>query len=128
MKPLAAPLLAIVFGAFILCAETCLHFEGILHPSAWTDFPIHDWFAGGMLVYGGRLSHRDWVHGRPYQAAGWGFMSSLLVAAFTAHWEDWSLSPSSADEWFSPRAFVIVLAALAALALGALASTLTTRR
>ena len=128
MTALAAPMLAIVFGAFILCAETCLHFEGIVHASAWTDFPLHDWFAGGLLVYGGWRARREWGPGRPYQAAGWGFMSSLLVAAFDAHWEDWTLSQSSTDEWLSPRAFVIILAALAALALGALASTLATRR
>jgi len=54
-------------------------------------------------------------------------MSSLLVGAFVAHWEDWGLDPSSADEWLSPQAFVIILAALAALALCALASTLTRR-
>jgi hypothetical protein len=120
--------LAILFGVFILCAETCLHFDGMIHPSDWTDFPLHDWFAGGLLIYGGWRARKDWGQGRSYQAAGWGFMASLLVAAFYAHGEDWSLNASSADDWISPRAFVVVLAGLAALALTALASTLATRR
>jgi hypothetical protein len=37
MRVFALPMLAIVFGAFILCAETCLHFESILDPAQWSD-------------------------------------------------------------------------------------------
>ena len=41
-------MLAIVFGAFILCAETCQHYEGIVHPSSWLDLPLHELLFGGL--------------------------------------------------------------------------------
>ena len=123
MRVFALPLLAIVFGAFILCAETCLHLESILTPSQWIDLPIHDWIAGGFLVYSGVVSRRDWSRGRLYQAAAWGFMSSLLLGAFVAHWEEWSLQPQS-DGWISERAFVVILAGLLAVSAAALVATI----
>ncbi len=83
----------------------------------WTDLPFHDWLAGGFLVYSGVVARRDWGQGRPYQAAAWGFMMGLLVAAFFAHLDDWA----------SDRAFVVVLGALVGISTGALASTLAVR-
>jgi hypothetical protein len=50
----ANPSLAIAFGAFLLCAETCLHFESLLAlPESWLSLPIHDWVAGCFLLYDG---------------------------------------------------------------------------
>jgi hypothetical protein len=104
-------------------AETCLHFEGIVHQSTWIDLPIHDWIAGAFLICGGVASRRNWTKGRPYQAAAWSFMCSLLVAALVGHWEELSRPPQS-DAWIPARAFVVILGGLAALSLGAVAGTL----
>jgi hypothetical protein len=123
MSILAAPMFAVAFGAFLLCAETCLHFQTIMNPSHWTDLPVHDWLAGGLLVYGGVLARREWSTNRVYQVAGWAFMSSLLVAAFVAHWEEWARQPQH-NEWISQGGFIGILAVLMALAFGALVSTL----
>jgi hypothetical protein len=128
MKVFSQPLLAIVFGGFILCAESCLHFEEILNPSQWTDLPIHDWIAGASLVASGLIGRRDWSKGRIYQAAAWGFMSSLLLGAFVGHWEEWLLQPRDDDGWISDSAFVGILAALLVLSVCGLAGTLARQR
>ena len=130
MRVFALPLLAIVFGTFILCSETCLHVESILDLSQWMDWPIHDWIAGGFLVFSGVISRRDWSRGRPYQAAAWGFMSSLLLGAFVAHLGEWSSQPQS-HSWISKPAFIVILAILAALlavSAGGLVGTLNKQR
>ena len=121
MRALAHPTVALVFGAFMLCAETCLHLEDILHPGSWLDLPWHDWLAGALLVWSG-LNRR-----RLYQAAAWGFMTSLLMAAFLGHWRDWT-APPQPDEWISSRAFLAILAVLLVLSLCSLVATLTTDR
>jgi hypothetical protein len=60
MTLLARPVVAIGFGAFLLCAETCLHFESLLSlPQSWLSLPIHDWVAGSFLIYAGARSERD---------------------------------------------------------------------
>jgi hypothetical protein len=118
----ARPALAVAFGAFILCAETCLHFEEITHPASWIDLPIHDWLAGVFLVWSGLKSRRAWNWGRPYQAAAWAFMASLLLGAFVSHWEEWTIV-GSADAWAT--AFVGTLAVLLVMAVGGLVGTLT---
>ena len=127
MRVFSQPLLAILFGGFILCAETCLHLEGILNSSQWIDLPIHDWMAGASLVVSGMIGRRDWSKGRIYQAAAWGFMCSLLVGAFVGHWEEWSLQPQG-DGWISDSAFVSILAALLVLSVCGLAGTLARQR
>jgi hypothetical protein len=53
MPIFARPIVAIIFGAFFVCGETCDHIGDIVAPSAWTDLPLNDWFAGAFLVYGG---------------------------------------------------------------------------
>src|SRR5262245_16352958 len=104
MHALAAPMVAIVFGGFTLCAETCLHFADIVSPSHLTDLPFHDWLAGGLLIYGGVMARRDWRHGRPYQAAGWGFIASLLIGAFIGHLGEWASGQQQSDDWISEEA------------------------
>jgi hypothetical protein len=90
MIVLALPMVAIAFGAFFLCAEACLHFGSIVSLASWVDWPVHDWVAGGGLVASVAASRKDWDSGRPYQAAAWAFMTSLLMAAFVNTWVEWS--------------------------------------
>lgn len=126
MRFFSRPALAVVFGAFIACAEACLHFEDIIGASSWADLPIHDWLAAGLLVWGGSLSSRNWQDGRPYLIAGWAFMSSLLIGAFLAHWEELSV-PAAPDEWIPPGVFVAIIGGLMTLAIGGLAGSIARR-
>jgi len=106
----ARPMFAVGFGAFLVCGDTCLHLE--------------DWPAGFFLLYGAIVSRRNWVSGRPYQAAAWGFNSHLLFASFLANLEDWSSSHATEHGWISDRALVVIVGVMLALALGGLVSTL----
>ena len=117
-----------VFGGFILCAETCLHFPDMLAMRSWVDFPLNDWFAGGFLVYGGIATRRDWLNGRAVQAAAWAFMCSLLAAAFIAHWDDWTTATKSEDDWISPRGVVAIIGVLLIISVGGMVSTLAKQR
>jgi hypothetical protein len=126
MSVLALPMLAIGFGAFIVCAETCLHFGSIASLSSWVEWPVHDWIAGGGLVASGVVSGKDWNGGRPYQAAAWAFMTSLLMAAFVNTWSEWSEGIAS-DDWLSTGAWVVILEMLLAVSAAALAATLLKR-
>jgi hypothetical protein len=56
----AKPAVAIAFGAFFLCAETCLHAEELLQAASRPlELPLYDWAAGGLLLVAGVLSHRN---------------------------------------------------------------------
>jgi hypothetical protein len=124
MTWLARPIVAIGFGAFLVCAETCLHFESFLSlPQSWLSLPIHDWVAGCFLIYGGVRSNRDWRTGRLYQLAAWAFNASLMCGAFFAHLEEWS-SNVPADGWISAGAFLIIIGVLFAVSVGGLVSTI----
>jgi hypothetical protein len=125
MPIFARPTVAIFFGGFIGCAETCLHIGDIVGLSAWTDLPVHDWLASGFLVLGGVALRRNPVRGRAVQAAAWGFMCSLLAGAFAAHWEEWRAQTTTGDEWIPAGAFIAVLAALLIVSILGLFSTLT---
>jgi hypothetical protein len=120
----ARPVVAVGFGAFLLCSETCLHFEDVLSmPGRWSSWPIHDWAAALFLLYGGVRSRRDWARGRPIQAAAWAFMLSLMYSAFVDHLESW-LSREPYDGWIPERVLVCIIGILLAIALGGLVSTL----
>jgi len=124
MSIFALPIVALGFGAFLLCAETCLHFESLLSlPKSWLSLPIHDWAAGLFLVYAGVRSRRDWVSGRPVQAAAWAFNLSLLYTAFVGHLESWS-SHVPDEGWIPERVLVSIIGVLFAVALCGLVSTL----
>ena len=124
MAMLAHPIVAIIFGAFILCAETCLHLGDIVAPSAWTELPLNDWFAGAFLIYGAVALRRHPVRGRAVQAAAWGFMCSLLASAFLAHWEERRTQITPSDEWIPAGAFIVILSVLLIVSVMALFSTL----
>jgi len=124
MSQFARPIVAIIFGAFIVCAETCDHLGDIMAPSAWTDLPLNDWFAGVFLVYGGVAFRRTPMRGRAVQAAAWGFMCSLLAAAFIGHWEEWHAATAPGGEWIPEGALIAILAVLLVVSVLGLFSTL----
>ena len=128
-EPVRTSAVAIAFGAFMLCTETCLHAESILHArTEWADLPIHDWLAGGFLIAAGVASKRDWPQRVVFQAAAWAFMLSLLVRALFAWIEEW-VTPPDASEWgISESGFVVIVAVLAVVALASLIFTVRTRQ
>jgi hypothetical protein len=122
----ARPGVAIAFGAFMLCAETCLHAESFLAADATAfELPLYDWTAGVFLLTAGVMSQRSWtLTRRQYQAVAWGFMLSLLFGAFMSTVQEW-LTPPAAVEWgISEGAFVAMIFALSVVALCGLVSTL----
>ena len=127
MNVFSKPILAIAFGAFLVCAETCRHFDALLSlPEHWASLPIHDWIAGAYLVYAGVRSRRP---GRPaagpHLLAAWAFNLSLLCGALLGHLEDWSSqAPSDRLEF----ALIGAIALLFLIALGGLVSALDTVR
>jgi hypothetical protein len=122
----AKPGVAIAFGAFMLCAETCLHAESFLaaEGSAF-ELPLYDWTAGAFLLTTGVRSQRSWtLTRRQYQAVAWAFMLSLLFGAMVSYVQEW-LTPPHVIEWgISEGAFVAIIIALVVIALCGLVSTL----
>ena len=116
---------AIVFGAFILCAETCNHADEIRHPAHWSDLPLYDWSAGVFLIAAGLMLHRKNLRGRLYQAAAWGSMVSLLSGAFLGHLAEPPVPMS--DEWLSATTYTVIIATLLVAATGALVATIRSR-
>ena len=126
MRYFARPGVAIGFGAFMLCAETCLHADSVLAAGAAPlELPLYDWTAGGFLLVAGVLSQRAWtLPRRQYQAVAWGFMLSLLFGALIGHVDEW-LRPPNVPEWGIPEGpFVIIILTLVVIALFGLVSTL----
>ena len=128
MHYFAKPGVAIAFGAFFLCAETCLHAENVLQfASRPLELPVYDWSAGGFLLVAGVLSLRDWsTVRRQYQAVAWGFMLSLLVGASFSTLGEW-LTPPDESDWLSEGAFLTIVVTLTIIALCGLISTLRVR-
>jgi hypothetical protein len=77
MTFLAKPSVAVGFGAVMLCAETCDHWDEIARLD-WLSMPLHDWTAALLLIAVGV------VHRRDYRAIAWAFMLSLLSARSSA--------------------------------------------
>lgn len=128
MRYFAKPGVAIAFGAFMLCAETCLHAESFLAGDASSfELPIYDWTAGMFLLTAGVLSQRSWtLTRRQYQAVAWAFMLSLLFSALISFVQEW-LTPPNVIEWgLSEGAFVGIILALTLIALFGLVSTVRT--
>ena len=127
MNHFARPGIAIAFGAFFLCAETCLHAESLLDfASRPLELPLYDWTAGGFLLGAGVLSRRDRTTARrQYLAVAWAFMLSLLVGASYEMLGEWG-GPPDQNEWLSEGAFLAIVLAMTAIAAGGLVSTLNT--
>ena len=125
MRYFAKPGVAIAFGGFMLCAETCLHAESLLAAGATPfELPLYDWAAGGFLLVAGVMSHRAWtLTRRQYQAVAWGFMLSLLFGALVSQLDEWLRPPNVAECGISEGAFVAIILARAAIALCGLVST-----
>jgi hypothetical protein len=87
--------------------------------------PHYDWTAGGFLLGAGVMARRGWTNTRRgYQAAAWAFMLSLLTGALISHVSDWLAPPVEPPWWgISEAGFLVIIAALAAMALGGLVST-----
>ena len=126
MKYFARPGMAIAFGAFMLCAETCLHAESFLGAGATAfELPIYDWTAGVFLLTAGVMSARSWtLTRRQYQAVAWAFMLSLLFGAFVSTVQEWLAPPAEVEWGISEGAFVGIILALIVIALCGLVSTL----
>ena len=126
VKYFARPGVAIGFGAFMLCAETCLHAESFLSADAATfELPIYDWTAGVLLLTAGIMSQRAWtLTRRQYQAVAWAFMLSLLFGAFVSTVQEWLMPPGEVEWGISEGAFVAMIFALIVIALCGLVSTL----
>jgi hypothetical protein len=128
VKYFAKPGVAIAFGAFMLCAETCLHAESFLARDASSfELPIYDWTAGVFLLTAGVLSQRSrTLTRRQYQAVAWAFMLSLLFSALISFVQEW-LTPPNVVEWgLSEGAFVGIILALTVIALLGLITTVRT--
>ena len=128
MRYFAKPGVAIAFGAFMLCAETCLHADSFLAGDASTfELPIYDWTAGVFLLTAGVLSQRSWtLTRRQYQAVAWAFMLSLLFGALISFVQEWLTPPNVIDWGLSEGAFVAIILALTVIALFGLVSTVRT--
>ena len=100
MRYFAKPGVAIAFGAFTLCAETCLHAESFLAADATAfELPLYDWTAAVFLLTTGVMSQRSWtLTRRQCQAVAWAFMLGLLFGASVSFVQDW-LSPPNVVEW-----------------------------
>jgi hypothetical protein len=123
----ASPGMAIAFGAFLLCAETCLHADSVLDfASRPLELPVYDWTAGGFLLVAGVLSRRDRTTvRRQYLAVAWAFMLSLLVGASYEMLGEWG-GPPDQNEWLSEGAFFAIVLTMTAVAACGLVSTLNT--
>jgi hypothetical protein len=125
---LAKPSVALGFGAFFLCAATCIHFDSIV-PANWFSWPLDDWAAALFLIFGGSVAMRNWPKGRAYQVAGWAFLVSLLFGSFLEGLHDWTSGAPDAGGTTGfiviPQGpFVILVGIVFAIALGGLASSL----
>jgi hypothetical protein len=121
----ARPGVAIAFGAFMLCAETCLHAESFLAAGATPlELPVYDWTAGAFLLTTGVLSQRSWsLSRRQYQAVAWGFMLSLLFGALLSQLQEWLTPPHDVAWGISEGAFLAIILTLVVIALCGLVST-----
>jgi hypothetical protein len=84
--------------------------------------------AGGFLVAAGIASQRDWHRRAVYQVAAWAFMLSLLVGALFAWIAEWVVPPDTTEWGIAEMGFVVIVALLAAVALGSLISTVRARQ
>jgi hypothetical protein len=77
---------------------------------------MYDWAAGGLLLFAGILSQRDWTTvRRQYLAVAWAFMFSLLVGASFEIFGEW-LTPPDENEWLPEGAFLAIVAMMAVIA------------
>ena len=125
MNYFSRPGVAIGFGAFMLCAETCLHAESFLAAGATPfELPVYDWTAGAFLLTTGVLSQRSWsLSRRQYQAVAWGFMLSLLFGALLSQLQEWLTPPDDVAWGMSEGAFLAIILTLVGIALCGLVST-----
>jgi hypothetical protein len=114
----ASPTLALGFGLFLALAETVRRWGNWPFIAFWID----DWIAGLFLAYGAVRSRRDWLTGRPFQAAAWAFNCGMMYASFFGHVAHMAEPPESG--WVPHGALVGIIGVLFAVALLGLGCTL----
>ncbi len=123
LRFLGGPRVAIAFGAFLIVAEACRHANAFTSlPASFLSLPIHDWIAGGYLVYAGWRAKRDAAAGRLHLLAAWAFNASLLCGAFLGYLEDFSVGAEQINA--TTIGFVGIVALLFLISLGGLIGTL----
>ena len=127
MNHFGRPAIAVAFGVFFLCAETCLHADSVLDfASRPLELPIYDWTAGGFLLVAGIWSRRDRTTARrQYLAVAWAFMLSLLVGASFEMLGEWG-GPADETAWLPDGLFLAIVLTMAAIAACGLVATLKT--
>ena len=117
MSFFARPGLAVGFGAFLIAAEACRHYESLLSlPQSWLGLPIPDWIAGALLIYAGSRRSGDPERVQRLLTAAWAFNLSLLVTAFFSHLEAWS-NAGAEETWMSEHTLTGIIGGLAVIAL-----------
>jgi hypothetical protein len=128
MQYFGKPVVAIGFGAFFLCAGTCLHGEEILHFAGQPfALPWYDWSAGGLLLGAGVLTQRAWTFTRrQYQAVAWAFMVSLLFGALISAVEEWLTAPNTVEWGISEGGFVAIISVMILIGVSGVVGTIRT--
>jgi hypothetical protein len=128
MQIFARPAVAIGFGAFFLCAETCLHAEEILQvASEPLALPLYDWSAGAVLLGAGIMTQRAWtLTRRQFQLVAWGFMVSLLFGALISNIEEWLTPPASFEWGISEAGFIVIISLMIAIGIASIVGTIRT--
>ena len=130
----AKPSLALAFGAFMLCAETCNHFgDLLLVRSNVLALPWYDWASSVFLMFAAIQSRRDRMTGGLIRIAAWAFVLSLLSGAFLRELDDWTLhAPDAVGNGglvpLPEGTYVLVIGILSTVALAALVSTIRATR
>jgi hypothetical protein len=88
VNPCARPGTAIAFGAFFICAETCLHADSVLSvASRPLELPVYDWTAGGFLLVAGVLSQADLMKASRSVFTGDRRFHRSLAVIDDVHWQ-----------------------------------------
>ena len=123
LRVLSGPRVAIAFGTFLIVAEACRHASAFSSlPASFLSLPIHDWIAGGYLIYAGWRARRDAVAGRLHMLAAWAFNASLLCGAFLGYLEEFSVGTEQVNA--TAIGFVGIVAVLFLISLGGMLGTL----
>ena len=128
MKRFADPSVALIFGAFFLCAVTCTHVDDIIMMPISV---VSDFTAGVVLIAGAIAARRNWSQGRPYQIAAWAFMTSLLFGSVLGNVQAWASHASDAGSTglisISPGQYLAIETVLLLFSCLGLASSLVAR-
>lgn len=80
----ASAVLALVFGAFLVVAETARNWGNW----QWWPFWLVDFVAAALLIFGGTLVLRPTRGGSQVLCGAWGFTSAMFYMSFWSHIEN----------------------------------------